>query len=238
MYLTMDISSGLPLCRASLQRTLRYPAESGFRAIADLAHRHPVLSGFPGVHHMTSGMIRLPCVSSGSLHRVPARSGFHYTHHQASFMDRLVYVNHGRAVWLSQAWTDYVHFPPGGFDLRAAKRGRFWGAIYTPQMMSPHCWGTSIAAPISDSKTTPKSGPLLGRVQERVCVSETHHSETCFHFCLAGFPSHCQQREGLPVRRRRGERRRERGSERGREDGSEGKRGPEGGRDVGARARS
>ena len=69
MYLTVYLSSGLPLCRASLIHTIRHPAYTGFHVHVDPGSGPPALSGFPMVYKMASGMDRLACILQCIYHR-------------------------------------------------------------------------------------------------------------------------------------------------------------------------
>ena len=62
MYVRVDVSPGIPLCRASQMYTIWPPAWTGFHvSYSVLITGPPALSGFPYTHNKASGIDRLPC---------------------------------------------------------------------------------------------------------------------------------------------------------------------------------
>ena len=106
MYFTIYSSTGLPLCRASHERTIRPPAENAFHVYVDPGRGPPAWSGFPVVYKMASRMVGPPVMLTSVLllglllcrasHertiRPPAENGFH------------VYVDPGRG---PPAWSGF-----------------------------------------------------------------------------------------------------------------------------------
>ena len=106
MYFTIYSSTGLPLCRASHERTIRPPAENAFHVYVDPGRGPPAWSGFPVVYKMASRMVGPPGMLTSVLllglllcrasHertiRPPAENGFH------------VYVDPGRG---PPAWSGF-----------------------------------------------------------------------------------------------------------------------------------
>ena len=68
LYLTVSLSPGLPLRRASLIHGLRPPAQTGFHADVDPCRGPPALSGFPSVYFRASRLDGLPVILTVFFH--------------------------------------------------------------------------------------------------------------------------------------------------------------------------
>ena len=75
MYFTIYSSTGLPLCRASHERTIRPPAENALHVYVDPGRGPPAWSGFPVVYKTASRMVGPPGMLMSVFYRASCSVG-------------------------------------------------------------------------------------------------------------------------------------------------------------------